>query len=283
MGWLRSLVGEKVSKVMDTFSAVFSNPISAIEAVISPEKTIEEVTEEYMEQPTAEAVSETIFATLGYAGAIVGGAAVIGAAKAGALKTLATTVIKKIIPKTLKGKVVGALVVPAAAGLVITKPTIIEDVMGAPGVAFQAGTVAGEPSLSKGLQFVKDHPYMSVAALAAALAALGYSAVLIARILPSWKKDKAPPTLLPEIPTTTPEVLTTPSEQLIPEKALGEAETPILPETTTITTGKRPYKRRRAKKVPSVRQSVRINIMNKPIATGVRITNKRYISQELLA
>jgi len=54
---------------------------------------------------------------------------------------------------------------------------------------------------------------------------------------------------------------------------------PILPETTSITAKKRTYKRRRAKKTPSVRQSVKINIINKPTNTGIRIQNKKYISE----
>lgn len=71
-------------------------------------------------------------------------------------------------------------------------------------------------------------------------------------------------------PATMPPVL---ESALLPEKSVGTAETPILPETTTITTGKKPYKRRRATKIQAVRQSVKININNR--ATGTKYINKR--------
>lgn len=62
-------------------------------------------------------------------------------------------------------------------------------------------------------------------------------------------------------------------------------ENAILPETTSISQNgvkKTSYKRRRAKKSPSVRQSVRVNIINKPVTTGIRIQNKKYISKRVL-
>jgi len=55
-----------------------------------------------------------------------------------------------------------------------------------------------------------------------------------------------------------------PKEQLIPEKAVGDAGIPVTPATTTITTGKKPYKRRRAKITPPVKQYVRVDIINQP-------------------
>ena len=56
-----------------------------------------------------------------------------------------------------------------------------------------------------------------------------------------------------------------PEKQLVKEKPIGiEGEAPLAPETATITTGKKPYKRRRKKIAPSVRQSVKINIINQP-------------------
>ena len=72
-----------------------------------------------------------------------------------------------------------------------------------------------------------------------------------------------------------------PKEQLTKSKPVGiEGESPILPERTKVTTGKRSYKKRRAKKQPSVKQSVKINIINRP--TGLKITNRNYLNEKTL-
>lgn len=66
-----------------------------------------------------------------------------------------------------------------------------------------------------------------------------------------------------------------PEKQLVTEKPIGiEGEVPITPETTTITTGKKPYKRRRAKITPSVRQYVRVNVISRSTSTGIRQSHK---------
>jgi hypothetical protein len=71
---------------------------------------------------------------------------------------------------------------------------------------------------------------------------------------------------IPEIPT-----FKEPAEIMIKEKAIGvEGEVPILPETTTITVGKKLYKRRRAKITQPVKQYVRVNIINRNTSTGIR-------------
>ena len=73
-----------------------------------------------------------------------------------------------------------------------------------------------------------------------------------------------------------------PAEELISEKPLGEEDAPITAETTTITTGKAPSKPRKKKKTPSVRQSVKINIIASPRAIGQQLINKKYIKNEML-
>lgn len=280
MGWLKSLtkkvVKSKFGKAMNTFSAAFSNPVSTIKA-ITTKATFAELTKTHFEKPLSTQISKTVLSTAAYVGALYGGAAVVGAAKGGTLGALAT----KIIPTTLKGKIVAAVAVPFAASYIIKKPEIIETAMEAPATAFQAGSIAADPTLEAGIQFVKDHPYFTAAAAATALAGLGYSAVMISRILGKAKKDK--PVVIPEIPVAAAPAITAPTEQLITEKPVGiTGETPLTPETTTISTGKKPYKRRRAKITPSVRQYVRVNVLSRPVATGLRIINKRYINQELL-
>lgn len=263
---LTKFMKSKAAKVLDTFSASFSSPISTIKA-ITTKYTFKELTEEHFKKPLTTQISKTVFATAGYAGLLYGGAAIA----AGRGAALAATTAKALIPKTIMGKIVALVAVPYAAAKIIKEPTIIEKIPEIPAAGWEAAQIT---DLESGIAYVKEHPYMSAGAIAAALGTMGYSAVMVGRILKYVKKPAAP-----EIPTLAP-----PEEQLIiTEKPIGiEGEIPLTPEVTTITTGKKPYKRRRAKKVPSVRQSVRVNIFNRPVATGIRITNKRYISPELL-
>lgn len=55
----------------------------------------------------------------------------------------------------------------------------------------------------------------------------------------------------------------------------------ILPATTTVSPSRASYRRRTAQKTPSVIQSVRINVINRPVTTGFRVTNKRYIKERI--
>ncbi|GAI10901.1 unnamed protein product [marine sediment metagenome] len=62
-----------------------------------------------------------------------------------------------------------------------------------------------------------------------------------------------------------------PEEVMIKEKPIGiEGEVPITPEVTEITVGKKPYKRRRAKIIPSVRQLVRVSVISRATGTGIK-------------
>lgn len=106
--------------------------------------------------------------------------------------------------------------------------------------------------------------------LIAGAVALGIGAAVIA------------PKVIPKVAETI-KGWRSPEEELIKEKPVGiSGEGAILPQTTTITTGKKPYKRRRAIKKPSVKQSIKVNIINKPRATGIRISNRKYLNACLL-
>ena len=70
-----------------------------------------------------------------------------------------------------------------------------------------------------------------------------------------------------------------PTQQIIKEKPLGEKSSPMMPLTENINK-KRVYKHRRATKQQRVRQYVKGNIYNH--LTGQKITNKRYINEDIL-
>lgn len=126
------------------------------------------------------------------------------------------------------------------------------------------GVIEGKKTIG---EFLTEHPILSTAAAVVGVAAVGkVAAPVIGGALAGRKKVA---------------IIQTESQTPVATGGLT-GTSPILPQTQAITTGKRRYKRRTAKKTPSVRQSVRVNIINKPRATGMRIYNKRYINQPLL-
>lgn len=177
-----------------------------------------------------------------------------------------------LIPKSVVGKV-GAAFTGITVGTVLVKsPKARKAVSQAPKTFIQTGLTGGE-IIADVIETGKPKVGAKEALITGGLLAGGIvAAVGAVAVVKSIKKL---PSILPLDKTIVPAI--------VPEKAIGlEGEIPILPETATITTGKKPYKRRRAKKTPSIRQSVRINIINKPRNTGLRITNKRYLNAELL-
>ena len=208
---------------------------------------------------------------------LIGHLGVIAAAKVigtGIIKAV-PKVTKAIIPKTIKGKILGITAGFLGGGILLESKKAREF------VKETAVGVLGKPEevIGFGIQvgkFIEDEKEeqpgvlegFKKAGIVGGLAALGIGAVVVApkviEKVKEWREGR-------------------PEEQLVKEKPIGiEGESVITPETTTITTGRKPYKRRKAKITPSVRQSVRVNIINKAIGTGMRITNKRYLSQELL-
>lgn len=267
MGWLQKL-GEKVvfskfGKVMDTFSAVFSNPIKAITAVVSKKTTIKQLTKEHFEKPLSAQITKTVLATAGYASVLFAGSAVATKGVGAVAKTL--------IPATLKGKVIGAIVAPIAIGAVIQSPALIGKTLDAPAelAEFGAGLggVIADPSIGAFVELVKGSPVIS-AVIGGAV--LGTGALAVGSIVSGIQTRKA--------------IKGIGDIEISPAVGVagGVVQSPILPETVTVSPTTTQPKRRRAIKKQPIRQSVRINIVNRPATTGLRITNKRYINNELL-
>lgn len=184
-------------------------------------------------------------------GAIPGAAVVAG--------RVAAVVGKKVLAAVIK-KPVAAIVISGVA-VSGALPTIAKTL-------FKAGKVTGE--VITGEKALTPETIAEVGKGVGALLGIGaigtIAGVIGKKIL--TKKDKVPEEIVGALPV---------------DKPIGlEGEAPITPETVSLVEKKRAYKPRRAKITPSVRQSVKINIISRPIATGMRITNKRYISQELL-
>lgn len=198
------------------------------------------------------------------------------AVKAAAAISLIPGALASIIPATLKGKVIAGTATILGTGILAKSPAArefvvakIEKIPEVPKEIYQfgekvGGVVEGESVFGKE-DIIKG---VKTAGIVGGIAAAG--AVVIPYVKKKIEKRKA---------ATTPVLPVEPEKQIIPEKQKGiKGEVPITPEVTTITTGKKPYKRRRAKIIPSVRQSVKINVIASPRAS----ISKRYINQPLL-
>lgn len=188
--------------------------------------------------------------------------------------------IIKVVPKVVKpiGKIVSAVGKPlisavarkpvlaiVGAGVLVSGagPTIVKTL-------FKAGKVTGE--VITGEKALTTETIAEVGKGLGVLAGVGAVGAVAGVIGKKVLEKRAEVSAVPEGVVGP-----------VAEKALGiPGETPITPETAPITPKKRAYKPRRAIKTPSVRQSVKINIISRPVSTGIRIINKRYLKQEML-
>ena len=197
----------------------------------------------------------------------------------------ALKVTKAFIPKTITGKIFGASAGLIGYGVLKTSPSARQTVIDMPGKAIDLGEDIGmsiEDDESK--HFGKDKVIDAAKDVGMAGLLIGgiyYTAKELKEHFKKKKEEK--PITPPGTPdfTTSPELPPekAPEDQLIKEKPVGIDSEVMTPETISLTPKKR-KKRAPKKKTPSVRQSVKININNRPV--GLRVTNKRYINNGLL-
>lgn len=162
-------------------------------------------------------------------------------------------VIKKVIPAVYKKLGVGTLILlPSAYQLLKESPTAQEAA---------TGILTGKPGKAVGEIIEKAPPSVKDVAVDLGVAGLIGAGIVGAAVVIAPKVKE----LLPEKEAPAPD------KQLVPETMPTMEDTPVTPETITITTGKKPYKRRRATKPQAVIQYVNLRINNR--ATGIRIKN----------
>ena len=163
-------------------------------------------------------------------------------------------VAKQVITKPVATIKTGALIL-GTAGLISSSSKVRKGIKDAPKTIFTGGQALGKT-------IEGEKPFTSVKEGLVAGGVLGGVAGLVGGglILKDKLKDKTP---------------TLTDHTLVPEKPIGIESTPITPQTTTITTGVKKRKRYKKKIIPSVKQSVRVNIVNRNI-------NKRYLKGDLL-
>jgi len=175
---------ERIKNVGSTLNAAF-NPFAKVKGVTSNTGNV-----------TADKILSTV-ASHPYvsAGIVAGGVT--------AIKNPAQVynVVKNLVtPKTTVGKVAALVSTPVLLGgamqVVKNKPTeTLNAVISTPNKLFQAGqdltNLATEPSMDKGIQFVKDHPYFTSGALLTGLVALGFTTGSALSIISNYQNTKA--------------------------------------------------------------------------------------------
>ncbi len=271
-----AVVKSPVGKVMDVATVAFVHPIQTIKAVVSPTTTVKQVVETHFAQPLSKQITETVIATAGYAGAVVGGAAIGTAAKAG-------TLLPALIPATTKGKVIAAIAAPVVLGAVIKEPIkTAETIAGAPSALANVGAnvaqFAADPSLEHAKEIITENPII-VGGAAAAAAILGAKALLPAIV--GAKQIEAVQEQTEAIREATSGMKT------LEQPTTTAPIAPITPATervvTTAAAKSSTKRKRRSVKAPTQNISQRVNVVvaNKSTSTGLRQTHK-YLNRELL-
>ena len=273
-----------ISRALDIISAPLSQPKTFLTkgwgaAAKKVKKTRKEI--ELGKASGLKVIGTTLATTAIAAGAIYAGGAAVAAAKAGTLKAFAGKAAIKLVPKTLKGKILGGTAAVMGTGMLIESPKARkfakETAIGLPEKVGDIMAMGGEVGkvVEGEKEFVTDDIKKGLKT-AGVLGGVVAAGTLVAPKVVDWWKSRDKEGVVP--PT-----LSTEKETLIGEAPLGiPGEVPILPETTEITPPKRRYKRRTATKTPPVRQSVRVNVIANPKATGIKISNRKYINPCLL-
>jgi hypothetical protein len=287
MGLFTSIVSKVkesvVGKVLDTVTTAFVHPIQTVSAIISPTKTVAQVTEAHFEQSLGKQIGQTVLATAGYAAATLTAGAV-------AAKGVAATAAS-LIPTTLKGKAIAAVAAPVVIGAVASQPLkAAEAVAKAPSslanVGANVANLVADPSLKNVKTLITENPVLVGGAAAAGAVAAGAGAAgLVSGYLTRQELEKQTEALERSAAAAEGAILGEGTGQVLEKEKVTATDEgkAITPETTTITTGKKRYRRATIKEKPSVRQNVRVIVANRATSTGLRIRNERYLNQRILA
>jgi hypothetical protein len=267
MGILFKSSGEKAigGQALDVLSAAFIKPVSFAEALFTKKK-VSDVVAAVNKQPTSTNIAATIATTAVAATALYGGAAV-ASGKGAALAT-------SLIPKTVTGKIAAAVVVPAAAGIVVSQPKILEEIPKVPAQTYEL--TKGLASGNNVLQTIKENPYGAAALVAgAAVVAKGLAGTAATALNTQAVKENTQAASNNNLP------LTTSSNDISNSPIQTNPLLPQLPATQALPSGKGAGggKRKIKKVLPSMNQRVNILINNKNSNSR---TSKRYLNREII-
>lgn len=239
-----------------------------------------------MQDPVAKGLANVIIGGTAAIGAVLAAPAVGGAVAArGGAAAVAKTAAKSLIPSTAKGKVIAAVAAPVVIGAVAKEPVkSLKAAVQAPSELAQFGgdvaSFVANPSLESAKQIVKESPIISAAT---GLLVAGGAVKTIAPAIASIKQTEAIKEQTAAIEGATKAV----QPQGITVTDLSQAQTPltpVMPQTSQVSAGTQARKRRKGVRkaaMPSVNQSVRVNVINSSKSVGISHT-KKYLNRQLL-
>lgn len=240
-----------------------------------------------MKDPVAKGLANVIIGGTAAIGAVLAAPAVGGAVAArGGVAAVAKTAAKSLIPSTAKGKVIAAVAAPVVVGAVVKEPVkAAKTIFNAPSELAQFGgdvaSLAANPSLENAKQLVKESPLISAAA---GLLVAGGAVKTIAPAIATIKQTAAIKEQTAAIEGAT-QSLTTPQGITVTDLTKVQTPlTPITPQTAPVSSISTPKTRRRGVrkfKMPSVNQSVRVNVINSSKSVGISQT-KKYLNKRTL-
>jgi hypothetical protein len=284
---------DTIQKIALTPSVVIGNAITSGIGKVTGKTYKKTSVAEAQKTTFGKVLGTSIAATAGALGVAVSGAAV---AAAGGVRVISGKAVSAAAPIIAKAVSAAAPIIAKGAAKVITSPTTALKAIAVTGVVAGGGlaivpkvfqvtkkatqvavpVITGEKKLTS--ENVAD--VAKVAGIVAGAGALAVGAGYVAEKVFEKKEEKAIDTnVIPEVAPGVFEATPEQAQQLQKEKAVGIQGEPSTPETIKLSPEKKRYKRRRATKTPQVRQSVRINILNRPVTTGIR--NTTYLKERL--
>jgi hypothetical protein len=257
-----------------TIGNLITKGISAITGKQYGTTTIKEASETTFGKVLGTAISATaIAATGGYLATTPSAAASVA------------TAAKSLIPTTTKGKLIGTAAALITVPAVIKSPKLQEAIINTPSSLVNFGSNVGyvieNPTIENAKNIFKENPLIAggIAAATVAVAGIGLgSAASIAASLASRSATKENTAAILETSQPQLQTLEQPTQNIISssEKPVGNdlLGVPIAsPQTTTIQTGKKRYKKHKVALSPSINNNIQVNIQNRSIGSE----NKKYI------
>jgi len=283
-----TVVSSPIGKALDVAATAFVHPIQTVAAIVSPNKTVNDLVKEQKAKPLSKQITETALTTAGYGATVVSLGAATVAAKAG---TLVPSAVKAVSSLSTKQKVIAAVATPVVVGAVVSQPTkTLQAVAQTPSALANVGAnianLAADPSISNVKTLVTENPVIVGSAIAGA-AALGVKGIVTAAATVSQTAaikeqtkaiEQATSSVIKEpvvLEKTTP-ALTTATTNAAPITPVTAKTEPIYATTgTTATTRKR---KKSKPKVQSISQRTNIILQNR----FSNVTNRKYLKRELL-
>jgi len=222
----------------------------------------------------------------GLAAVAVAPAAASSVAAAGGTKAVIQKAATSLIPSTTKGKVIAAVAAPVVIGAVAKEPVkSFKAAVQAPSELAQFGgdiaTFAANPSLESAKQIVKESPIISAAA---GLLVAGGAIKTIAPAIATIKQTEAIKEQTTAIQGATASIGQPQGITVTDLSKVQTPLTPVMPQTSQVSSATPTRKRRKGVKkavLPSINQSVRVNVINSSKSVGISQT-KRYLNRQLL-